>query len=255
MSGAVARTRTVSAVIAEDEPILRADLQSRLAALWPELRLAGAAGNGVEALALHDAHRPDIMFLDIEMPGLDGLQVARQLSGKCHVVFITAYDSHAVAAFDHGAIDYVLKPYDNGRLSITLRRLRERLAVAPPPLEDLMRELALAARPKEHLRWIKASRGNQVDLIMVSDVHYFQADSKYTTVHTASQEAIIRRSIKELASELDPNTFWQIHRSTIINVEAIESVSRGLAGVGVKLRSRPGRLPVSDSYRHIFKHM
>jgi len=247
--------RPPSAVIAEDEPILRADLRSRLAKLWPELRLAGAAANGIEALALYDAHRPDVAFLDIEMPGLNGLEVARQLSGRCHVVFITAYDAHALAAFDQGAVDYVLKPYDDGRLALTLRRLRERLALAPPPLDELMRELALVARPKEYLRWIKASHGANVDLIMVGDVQYFQADAKYTSVYTLSKEALIRRSIKELASELDPNGFWQIHRSTIINVEAIESVSRSLAGVSVKLRSRPTRLAVSESYRHIFKHM
>lgn len=249
------RSTAPTAVIAEDEPILRADLQERLAMLWPELRIVGAAGNGVEALSLAERHKPQILFLDIEMPGLNGLEVAQQLTGRAHVVFITAYDAHAVQAFEQGAIDYVLKPYDNGRLSIALRRLRDRLASAPPPMDDLLRELALASRPKDYLRWIKASRGSEVDLIMVGEIAYFQAEAKYTTVYTAAREAIIRSSIKELASELDPNQFWQIHRSTIVNVEAIESVTRSLSGIKVKLRARPERLPVSDAHRHLFKHM
>ena len=248
-------TVAATAVIAEDEPVLRADLQARLSVLWPELTILGVAANGVEALALADRHNPDILFLDIEMPGLDGLQVAQQFSGRRHVVFITAYDSHAVAAFDQGAIDYVLKPYDNGRLALALRRVQERLATAPPPVDDLIQKLALAAKPKDYLRWIKASRGNDVDLIMVGDVWFFQAEDKYTTVFTEQREAIIRRSIKELVMELDPNTFWQIHRSTIVNVEAIESVNRSITGVTVKLRSRPMRLPVSEAYRHLFRRM
>jgi DNA-binding LytR/AlgR family response regulator len=247
--------RAPKALIAEDEPILRADLQSRLKALWPELKIVGAAANGVEALAMFDVHSPAILFLDIEMPGLDGLQVAQQLSGGCHIVFITAYDSHAVAAFEAGAIDYVLKPYDNSRLAMALRRVKERLATAPTSMEELIQNLALSHKPKEYLRWIKASRGAEVDLIMVQEVDYFQAEAKYTTVFTERRESIIRRSIKDLASELDPNTFWQIHRSTIVNVEAIESVTKGIAGVSVKLRRRPTRLPVSEAYRHLFRHM
>ncbi len=250
-----AKDRAVKAMIAEDEPILRADLTSRLAALWPELKLVGAAANGIEALAMFDVHKPAILFLDIEMPGLDGLQVAQQISGKCHIVFITAYDSHAIAAFEAGAIDYVLKPYDDSRLALALRRLKDRLTAAPTSMEELIQQLALNNKPKEYLRWIKASRGNEVDLIMVQDVAYFQAEAKYTTVFTERREAIIRRSIKELAGELDPNCFWQVHRSTIVNVEAIESVTKGLAGVSVKLRNRPTRLPVSEAYRHLFRHM
>jgi DNA-binding LytR/AlgR family response regulator len=244
-----------TALIAEDEPILRADLEARLATLWPELKIVGAAGNGVEALDLIQRRRPQVVFLDIEMPGLNGLEIARQIKGDIHIVFITAYDAHAVAAFEQGAIDYVLKPYDNGRLSLALKRVRERLATTPAPMQDLLRELALASRAKDYLRWIKASRGSEVDLIMVGDVSYFQAEAKYTTVYTATREAIIRASIKELVNDLDPSRFWQIHRSTIVNVEAIETVTRGISGVRVKLRSRPERLPVSDAHRHLFKHM
>jgi DNA-binding LytR/AlgR family response regulator len=244
-----------TALLAEDEPILRAELESRLASLWPELRLVGSAANGVEALTMIDRHRPQIAFLDIAMPGLTGLEVARQIAGRCHIVFITAYDAYAVAAFEQGAIDYVLKPYDNGRLALALRRVRERLEASPAPLDLVLQQLAEASRPRDYLRWIKASRGNDVDLIMVGDVSYFQAETKYTTVYTTDREALIRRPIKELAAELDPNSFWQIHRSTIVNVEAIETVTRGLSGIRVKLRNRPERLPVSDVHRHLFKHM
>jgi DNA-binding LytR/AlgR family response regulator len=245
----------VRALIAEDEPVLRADLQSRLGALWPELNIVATAANGIEALAMFDAHRPQVLFLDIEMPGIDGLQLAQQLSGQCHIVFITAYDSHAIAAFEAGAIDYVLKPYEDHRLATALRRLKDRLASSPMSMDDLIQKLALNVRPKEYLRWIKASRGSEVDLILVQEIAYFQAEDKYTTVFTSGREAVIRRSIKDLAAELDPNAFWQIHRSTIVNIEAIESVTKSLAGVSVKLRSRPTRLPVSEAYRHLFKHM
>ena len=152
-------------------------------------------------------------------------------------------------------MDYVLKPYENGRLALALRRIRDRLATGPTGIEELLRQMALATRPKEYLRWIKASRGHDVDLIMVGEVAYFQAEAKYTTVFTEGREAVIRRSIKDLVTELDPNVFWQIHRSTIVNVEAIETVTRTLAGVTVKLRGRPNRLAVSEAYRHLFKHM
>jgi DNA-binding LytR/AlgR family response regulator len=248
-------SRRIRAVIAEDEPILRADLEARLSMLWPELHLVGAAANGVEALRLFNLHSPDVMFLDIEMPGPDGLQIAQQLSGKCHIVFITAYDSYAVKAFDEGAVDYVLKPYDDARLSLAIMRVRERLNSAPPPMDAMLQELMLALRPKEYLRWIKASRGNEVDLIIVGDVCYFRADMKYTCVYTATRESFIRRSIKELVSELDPGCFWQIHRSTIVNIEAIESVTRSFSEVSVRLRSRGEYLPVSNAYKHLFRQM
>jgi DNA-binding LytR/AlgR family response regulator len=249
------KSTVTRAIIAEDEPVLRSDLQARLGRLWPDLKIVACAEDGVEALALFDALKPAVVFLDIEMPGLDGLQVAQQLSGRCQIVFITAYDSHAIAAFEAGAVDYVLKPYDNARLTVALRRVKERLQTAPASMEDLIAQLGISNRPREYLRWIKASRGNEVDLIMVQDVAYFQAEAKYTTVFTNGKEAIIRRSIKDLAGELDPNAFWQIHRSTIVNVEMIESVNKGLAGVTVKLRSRPTRLAVSEAYRHLFRHM
>ncbi len=249
------RARPISAVIAEDEPILRADLQSRLAALWPDLRLVGTAENGIQAMALYERHQPDVLFLDIEMPGLGGLQIAQQLSGKCHFVFITAYDGYAVKAFDHGAVDYILKPYDDARLARAIQRVRQRIGAPPPPLDALLQELVLAVQPKSYLRWIRASRGNQVDLIIVDDVCYLQADAKYTCVYTDTREAHIRRSIKDLAAELDPGRFWQIHRSTIVNVAAIESVTRSFSELSVTLRSRRAYLPVSNAYKHLFRQM
>ncbi|THD56441.1 LytTR family DNA-binding domain-containing protein [Phenylobacterium sp.] len=245
----------VTAVIAEDEPVLREQLQALLGALWPRLSVAAAVSNGVEALAMYDLHRPQVMFLDIQMPGLNGLQVAQQLADRCKVVFLTAYDAYAVAAFEQGAVDYVLKPYDTARLGAALRRVQERLGAAPPPIADLLRDLA-AARPKPYLTWIKASRGADVDLIMVGDVCYFRADTKYTSVFTEGREALIRTSIKDLIADLDPARFWQIHRSTIVNVEAIASVSRTIAGGTVlKLKARPERLTVSEAHRKLFKHM
>ena len=249
------RAAVVRAIIAEDEPVLRSELQARLARLWPDLKIVGCAGDGVEALALYDAHRPDVVFLDIEMPGLNGLQVAQQLSGQCQIVFVTAYDSHALAAFDAGAVDYVLKPYDDNRLTVTFRRVQARLSSGPRQIDELLAQLAALPRPAEYLRWIKASRGSELDLIMVQNVVCFQAEAKYTTVFTDHREAIIRRSIKDLAAALDPNFFWQIHRSTIVNVEAIEGITKGLSGVSVKVRSRPTRLRVSEAYRHLFRHM
>ena len=246
----------VTAVIAEDEPVLREQLHSLLATLWPRLHVAAVASDGVEALAMYDLHRPQVMFLDIQMPGLTGLQVAQQLADRCQIVFLTAYDAYAVAAFEQGAVDYVLKPYDSQRLGMALRRVQDRLGNAPPPLADMLRDLLAAARPKPFLTWIKASRGADVDLIMVGDVCYFRSDTKYTSVFTETREALIRASIKELVADLDPSRFWQIHRSTIVNVEAIASVSRTMAGGTVlKLKSRPERLTVSEPYRRLFKHM
>lgn len=249
------RVQGVCAVIAEDEPILCADLHSRLKSLWPELQIVGQAANGMEALRLFELHHPEVLFLDIEMPGISGLQIAQQLSGRCHIVFITAYDRYAVKAFEEGAIDYVLKPCDDTRLALAIQRVKQRLTTIPPPMDDLLREVLLAVRPKEYLRWIRASRGTEVDLIIVGEVCYFQADAKYTCVYTAARESHIRRSIKELAAELDPSTFWQIHRSTIVNVEAIQSVTRTFSEVSVRLRSRHEYLPVSNAYKHLFRQM
>jgi DNA-binding LytR/AlgR family response regulator len=245
-----------TALIAEDETVLREELRADLQMLWPELRVVAMAGSGVEALQLLDEHHPDVVFLDIEMPGLTGLEVARQAGASCHVVFVTAYDAHAVAAFEQGAVDYVLKPYDRARLATAVRRVRQRLHEAPPPLEGLLRELAAAHPPHDYLRWINASQGQEVRLITVDEVCYFQADTKYTRVVTAEGEALIRRTLKELQEQLDPNCFWLIHRSTIVNANAIAGVSRDFRGhVSVKLKARHEKLPVSEGHEHLFRQM
>ncbi len=245
-----------TAIIAEDERALREDLEGRLASLWPSLKIVASVEGGVEALSRYERDRPDIVFLDIQMPGLTGLDVARQIAERCHCVFITAFDSHAVEAFEQGAVDYVLKPFNTARLARTVHRVQERLTETPVSLSEIINEIALAARPKTYLNWIKASHGPEVSLIMVRDICYFRADAKYTSVYTADREVIIRRSIKDLLAELDPGLLWQIHRSTIVAAEAIASVGRNLVGETVlKLKNRPERLTVSAPHRHHFRHM
>ena len=242
------------AIIAEDEPLLREELAELLASLWPELEIVAQAADGIEALHALDSAAPDVLFLDIQMPGLTGLEVARQASGRCHVVFVTAYDQHTLAAFEQGAADYVLKPANTGRLATTVARLKERIGREAPSLEGLLQKLGAGNRG--FLRWINASHGQAVRVITVDDVCYFQADSKYTRVVTASEESLIRKPIKELSDELDPACFWQIHRSTIVNVHAVAGVVRDLRGrTQVRLRRRDELLSVSDAYVHLFRQM
>ena len=244
-------------VIAEDEPLLRGELREVLARLWPELVVVAEAHDGIEAMRAFQEHAPQILFLDIEMPGMSGLEVAAQASRRCHVVFVTAYDKYALAAFEQGAVDYVLKPFSAARLSGTVLRLKERLHSPPADLEALLASLAqreTAAKP--FLRWIRASQGPNTRLITVAEVLYFQADSKYTMVVTADGEALIRTAIHELVAELDPADFWQIHRSTVVNVNRIASVHRrGNGTLEVRLKNHPTTLPVSTTYAHLFRQM
>jgi DNA-binding LytR/AlgR family response regulator len=245
-----------TAVLVEDEALLRAGLRAQLRRAWPELRIVGEAGDGVEALRLLDERKPDVLFLDIELPRLSGLDVAKQACGRCHVVFVTAYDAHAVAAFEQGAVDYLLKPFDPARLSLAVRRVEQRLGGAPPDLDGLLRELLTRAAPASHLRWINASKGSTMQLVAVEDVCYFQADTGYTRVATAEGDLLIRRSLKELQDQLDPSTFWPIHRSTIVNVNAIESVRRDLRGrLRLNLKLRREVLAVSDAHANLFRQM
>jgi DNA-binding LytR/AlgR family response regulator len=245
-----------TALIAEDERVLRDELRIHLTALWPDLRIVGEAANGVEVLWLIEREMPSVLFLDIQMPGLSGLQLARQVQGRCHVVFVTAYEAHAIAAFEQGAVDYVLKPYDAARLAITVQRVKERLNSVPRSLDGLLGELANALPRRDHLRWINAPDHETVRLIAVEDVLYFQADHGYTRVVTAEGESLIQRSLKELQEQLDPATFWPIHRSTIVNAGAIAGVTRNFRGrVSVKLKSRPEALPVSETQEHLFRKM
>ena len=248
--------RRPTALIAEDEVVLRNALRAHLARLWPELAIVGEAATGVEALALLDATTPDIAFLDIEMPGLGGLDVARHAQGRCHVVFVTAYDDHAVAAFEQGAVDYVLKPFDAERLALTVRRLEQRVGTTPANLDLLLRELAAGAAPKNYLRWINASQRDSVRLLTVDEVCYFRADTGYTRVVTADGEWLIRRSLKDLQGDLDPAVFWPIHRATIVNAAAIDSVTRDFRGrVAVRLKARRETLAVSEAHAHLFRQM
>ena len=246
-----------TAVIAEDEPLLRDELMETLAALWPELDIVAEAEDGIEALHALQTYAPEILFLDIQMPGMTGIEVARQASGRCHVAFVTAYDQYAVAAFEEGAVDYVMKPFSPARLATTVGRLKEKLRSVPANLDGLLQALAANANArKEYVRWIRASQGNDLRLITVEEICYFKADNKYTLVVTAEQESLIRRPIKELIDELDPNTFWQIHRSTLVNVNAIAGIKRDIGGhLLVKLKQRAETLPVSDPYAYRFKQM
>jgi DNA-binding LytR/AlgR family response regulator len=243
------------AVLAEDEALLRGELAQHLAELWPELRIVGEATTGIEALDLLDRLSPDVLFLDIEMPLMSGLAVAQQALGRCHIVFVTAYDVHAVAAFEAGAVDYVLKPLERNRLRLAVDRLKQRSGFPPPNLEALLRDLTRSA-PRNYLRWINASVGHSIRLITVDEIIYFQADTKYTRVATATYEALIRKSLQELQVELDPQIFWPIHRSTVVNANAISTVTRDFRGrLFVSLKHRDEKLPVSESHHHLFKQM
>jgi DNA-binding LytR/AlgR family response regulator len=248
-----------TAVIADDEPLLRANLRSRLARHWPELEIVHEMENGRGADQVLAEHEPDLFFLDIHMPGVNGLEAARVVCGKAHVVFVTAYDQYAVEAFERGAVDYVLKPFNDERLNLTIERLRERLTSKPASVSDLVEQLAgrlAGGKAAEYLRWIKASVGSNVRLIPVEEVLFFQSDEKYTRVVTCGAEVLIRKPIKELLDELDPNRFWQVHRATIVNVDHIAAVRRGLKDQAeISLRDHNETLTVSRAFTHLFKQM
>jgi len=246
-----------SAILAEDEPVLRDELREMLATQWPELDLVAQVGDGPSALRAVDAHAPSILFLDIEMPGMNGLDVARRVSGKCHVVFVTAYDKYAVAAFEQGAVDYVMKPFSPARLDATIARLKARLAGPPADLTGILKSLATSlAQRKDYLRWITAAQGDALRLITVDEICYFRADHKYTLVVTPDSEALIRRPLKALAEEVDPQAFWQIHRSAMVSVKEIAGVNRDFRGhLTVRLKQRKETLPVGENYVHLFKQM
>jgi DNA-binding LytR/AlgR family response regulator len=250
----------LTAIIADDEQHLANYLSDRLAALWPELAIVGIAKNGLEAMRLVDDESPRIVFLDIRMPGLTGLEVASRLDAKTHVVFVTAYDQYAVEAFDRQAADYLLKPVADERLLRTIARLKEKVAKAEVPgdVAGILKQLAavLPANKHTYLRWIRASVGETVRQIPVDEVYYFQAQDKYVSVYTSAGESLIRTPLSELQAELDPNEFWQIHRSTIVNVNRIAATSRDVMGKTLlKLKDSKAELQVSRAYAHLFKQM
>ena len=249
--------RVPAAVLAEDEVLLADELEDLLRALWPQLRIVSRVCDGVAALAAVDAHAPDLAFLDIHMPRLNGIEVARQIAGRCHVAFITSYDQYAIDAFEAGAVDYVLKPPTAARLATTVQRLKSRLQHPPADLRRLLKDLAQSsATTPRYLQWINASQGTAVRLITVDEILYFRSDQKYTLVVTSDTEVLINKTIKELSEELDPTMFWQVHRSTLANVHAIDSVIRDDHGnVKLRLKQRPETLSVSEAYVHLFRRM
>jgi DNA-binding LytR/AlgR family response regulator len=250
-----------TAIIADDERLMRDQLRMRLGQVWPELEIIGEAKNGEEAIALVNTLRPNFAFLDIRMPGKTGLDAAADIGTQCHLVFITAYNQYAVEAFERGAVDYVLKPAELERLQLTCERLKARMTTAAPPpdLSEMVVQLAKQmgiAPKKQFLQWIQASIGQDLRMIPVEEILFFRSDEKYTCVQTKSFEALIRKPVRDLAEELDPELFWQIHRSTLVNVNAIEGVTRDLRGRHlVMVKGQNEKLEVSRSYLHLFKQM
>ncbi len=269
-----------TALIADDEPLLREHLQAHLARLWPQCQVVAQARNGREAVQLYEQHHPDVVFLDVHMPGMNGVEAARQIGRDALLVFVTAYDSYAVQAFEEGAIDYLVKPFEAERLADTVQRLALRLderqapaaagtvradppmteVPAPATLDEVLARLAAQmqrqAGSRPWLQWIKASVGQAVRLIPVDEVTYLRSDEKYTLVVWSGGEALIRKPIRELVDELDPEQFVQIHRSVIVNLRHVTQVTRGANETAdVHLRGRTETLPVSRSYLHLFRQM
>jgi len=245
-----------TAIVAEDEPILRTQLEGKLAKLWPELEIIASVGDGAAALEALEDRAPDFMFLDIQMPEMTGVEVARHVGNRAHVVFVTAYDQYAIQAFETGAVDYILKPAADDRLSVTIERLKAKLASPPMDLKAVLSQIAQAGGRKEKLQWIKATIGQNLRLIPVAEVLFFQSDEKYTRVVLAEGEALIKTPIRELLDGLDPEVFWQIHRSTLVNANAIAAVTRDFRGQAhVKIKGKDESLVVSRIYSHLFKQM
>jgi len=248
--------RAPVAVIAEDEPALASELQRLLAAAWPDLRIAAVARDGIDALAQIGLHRPDIAFLDIQMPGITGLEVARRMGAACHVVFVTAYDRFAVEAFESGAVDYLLKPAEPGRLQRTVERLRSRLHEPAADLGDTLKRLQTSAAGADFLQWLQVSERDEIRFVSVADVVLFQSSDKYTLVRAAEREWVMRLPLKDLEAGLDPKLFWRVHRNTIVRVGAIDRVSRELTGrLSIRLRGVEATVAVSRAYAHLFRQM
>lgn len=259
--------KTATALIADDEPLLRDELARMLAQAWPELQVVAQARNGREAVEQFEALQPAICFLDVHMPGLSGVEAARLIGRRAHLVFVTAYDQYALKAFEHGVLDYLVKPVEPARLAETVSRLKERLGSAQPTLatESLLQQLAaqLQQRPgaPTPLRWVRASVGQTLRLIAVDDIDFLRSDEKYTLIAWRGDggkpgEALLRTPLKELLSQLDASQFAQVHRSVVVNLQAISHVTRGLNETAdIHLKGRPEVLPVSRSYLHLFKQM
>jgi len=256
-----------TALIADDEPLLRDALRRQLAVVWPELEIVAEARNGREAAKLFDERRPDICFLDVHMPGLSGVDAAKQIGRRAHLVFVTAYDHYAVQAFAHGALDYLLKPVEEARLAETVSRLKERLQSSRPAIntDQLLQQLSeqlekLQGGKNEALRWIRAQAGQTVRLIAIDDVEYLRSDAKYTIVAWRDAgkpaEAVVRTPLKDLLAQLDTEQFAQVHRSVVVNLRAISHVKRqDNETAEIHLKGRDAVLPVSRNYLHLFRQM
>jgi DNA-binding LytR/AlgR family response regulator len=256
-------------LIADDEPLLREDLERKLALVWPELEVVAQARNGREAIKLFESRRPDICFLDVRMPGLSGVEAAQHIGGRAHLVFVTAYDQYAVKAFSQGVLDYLVKPVEQGRLAETAARLKERLQAAQPALNTgallqqltaQLTQLQSSAAPAP-LRWIRAQVGQNLRLIPVDEIDYLRSDAKYTLIAWRGDagrpgEALVRVALKELVAQLDPQEFAQVHRSVVVNLRAVSHVTRGdNETADIHLKGRKEVLPVSRSYLHLFRQM
>lgn len=255
----------LTALVADDEPLLREALVRMLSQAWPALHVVAQARNGREAIELFDAHRPTVCFLDVQMPGITGIEAAQHIGRQAHVVFVTAYDQYAVQAFSQGVVDYLVKPVEAARLQETVSRLQERIHSAPAVItEEMLMRLAAATKPTtapETLRWIRASVGNTVRLIPIEDVDFLRAEEKYTVVGWRDEtgkplEAVIRTPLKELIAQLDASQFAQIHRAAVVNLRAISHVTRNANETAdAHLKNRRDVLPVSRSYLHLFRQM
>jgi len=245
-----------TAIIAEDEPLLRTEIRETLRQLWPELRICAEVADGHQAVEALDQFGPNVLFLDIHMPGMNGIEVARHASGKVHVVFITAYDSYAIEAFKEGALDYILKPISADRLKLAVDRLRDRLRDPPANLSGLADLLkSVVGAESRHLKWLTVPHGSELRVVAVSEITYLRADNKYTTVYTRSSSFLLNSSLKEMHSKLDPEVFWQIHRGIVVNVGAIDTIYRSFRGsLELKLKGGTELLPVSAAHAHLFKH-
>ena len=252
------KLRRATAVVADDEPALRRHLERLLDELWPEAQVVASVGDGVSALAALSEHSPDVAFLDIRMPGMSGLEVAKRHNAQTNdtaIVFVTAFDEHALEAFERSAVDYLVKPATVGRLSETIERLRQRTSssFSEEVLDSIAQQLA---KTGSHLRWLRVGLGETVQFVDVNQVQFCRADQKYTSAFTEDAEHLVKLSITDLSARLDPACFWRIHRGTIVNVSAIASASRDFRGrYRLTLKNRPESLTVSATYAHLFRRM
>ena len=246
----------MKALLADDEMHLADDLKRRLTHLWPELQIVAVLHDGVATASALAELKPDVAFLDIRMPGLSGLEAAESAPPGCRVVFVTAFDDHAVQAFEQAAADYLLKPVSDERLQCCVERLKRQAEVDPNVLLQRLQNLLATPAKLEPLRWLRAQVGQTVHLVAVEEVCYFQSSDKYTAVYTRDAELLLRTPLKELIAQLDPDDFWQVHRGTVVNIKQVVSAHHDLLGkIALSLRDRAERLVVSRSYAHLFRQM